>query len=173
MLLTSKIMSKLNIVPVAHIPKEVVDAPVDDLKSLYKLCVAMQELCVVEHGVGLSAVQIGTPWRLFVAIKDARESSKFRYLVNCDYVPETEEKILSVEGCLSLRRHDGDFRRFKIHRYSKIRLIGKELMAEEKLNLIDVNEVHENDIAIVLQHECDHQRGVLIADIGEEIYLWS
>lgn len=162
------------IVPVADIPSkdQIIDTPVDDLKKLYTLCCQMQYRCVTAQGVGLSALQIGIPWRLFVAVRDAKSLAKFRYFINCDYTPESEEKILSIEGCLSVRTEAGAIRRFKVQRYSKIRLTGKELKAEDKLQLVDVDEVHDGELAIILQHEADHHRGLLISDIGEEINLW-
>ena len=177
---------KPNIVALADIPDEskVIDTPVDDLKKLYNLCIEMQEVCIAEHGVGLSAVQIGIPWRLFISVKDAKDVSNFRYLINCEYKPEGQidpdnpdimrfKRVMSVEGCLSLRRPNKEIRRFKVNRYKKIRMIGKELVAKDKLELVDIDEIHEDDLAIVLQHEIDHQHGKLISNIGEEIYIWS
>ena len=157
------------IVSVADIPKDVVDCPTEDLKAIYRNCLEMQLLCLEENGVGLAAVQVGIPWRLFVA----RDGDKFRYFVNCEYVPVGNDKQLSVEGCLSIRNSDKKLRRFRVDRYKKIQFKGKELLAKDNLQLVDINEVYEGEIAIVLQHEQDHERWITIDKIGKEIYLFD
>lgn len=152
---------------------EIKETSIENLKELYSFCVQMQNLCIAQSGGGLSAVQIGTPWRLFIAIKDVGDLSKFRYFIDCHYQPIGDEVVTSIEGCLSLRNNAGELQRFKINRYKVIRLIGKELLAEDKLVLVDLDEVFENDCAIVYQHEVDHHKGILISDIGDEIHIWS
>ena len=53
------------LVPVDLIPKAI-DTPTDDLMSLFRLVNKMEKLCHDEKGVGLSAVQVGIPWNLFM-----------------------------------------------------------------------------------------------------------
>jgi peptide deformylase len=162
------------IVPVTDIPKDIIDCPIDNLKVLYRTCLEMQLLCLQEGGVGLAAAQIGVPWRLFVVvdINSSKTVPNFRYFLNCEYIPIGDEKQLSVEGCLSLRSPGGEMRRFRVNRYRKIQLRGQELLTSDKLKLTDVDEMHEGEFAIILQHEQEHQRGILIDQIGEEISLW-
>ena len=62
----------MKIVPVSEIPgKSVVqDCPTTTRRlssmSVYKTCLEMKEVCELEKGIGLSAVQVGLPWRLFI-----------------------------------------------------------------------------------------------------------
>jgi peptide deformylase len=104
-------------------------------------------------------------------IKNADDDWEF--LVNCDYVPTDEEKAVSIEGCLSLRR-DGKLRAFRIERWKNILLEGKILRenSKGKIELSDVScDTHPNIYSVIYQHEVDHTRSVLISDIGEEIDL--
>lgn len=167
-------MNNPKIVSIAEIPKpeDIVMCPTNDLRALYKICLKMQMLCLSESGVGLSAVQVGIPWRLFIAVNNPQDPFKFRYFVNCNYTPLDEEKIMSVEGCLSLKNTSGEFRRFKVNRFKNIRLVGQELLARDRLELVDVNEIYEGDLSVIYQHECDHASNITISDIGDEIFVW-
>jgi len=176
----------MKIVPVDRIPKkdDVIDAPVDDLMKLYKTCKEMEELCTAERGVGLSAVQVGIPWRLFVidrtllqhhvnrARSVSKKAHKYDYLVNCEYESATEGKIDSVEGCLSLKAEDGDLRNFKLERFEKVKITGQKLLVMENPILTSFNETLGGFSGVVYQHEIDHHRGILISDIGEETHVW-
>ena len=159
------------IVALSEIPTEIIDTPTDNLVGVYNFCEEMKRLCIAEKGVGLSAVQVGVPWRLFIAIKSLTFLG-FRYFVDCKYLPVGEEKVASIEGCLSVRNSDGECRRFKVDRHKGIDLIGKEILANDKLKLVDVNERHYDDLAIVYQHEIDHASGITINQIGQEISIW-
>jgi len=161
----------MNIAKLDEIPKaeKIVDTPIDDLLSVYKVCQEMDEVCTNEEGIGLSAVQVGIPWRLFI-LKNS--SGNFESFVNCRYEPVVSEgKSASVEGCLSLKPN-GKLRRFRLERWNKIRLVGHVLFVDHKgkLNLKKIDYETQPDIYnIVYQHEIDHQKGILISDLGEEI----
>lgn len=162
----------MNLVPVEKIPDktDVVNIP-DNLAEVYNVCLQMEEVCKKENGIGLSAVQVGIPWRLFVIKKDG----KFKYMVNCEYEPTDDEKVVSNEGCLSLKKGDGSLRFFKVDRYKSVKISGKELVSEENLALENFEKTFEaKDIyfGIVYQHEIDHHNGILVSDIGTEIDIW-
>lgn len=170
------------IIPIDKIPAkdEIQDTPLDNLMKIYKVCLDMEIICKKEGGIGLSAVQIGIPWKLFIVRYFPESKSEyFKYYVNCDYVPlvdVNQKHMQSVEGCLSLRKLDGSSRQFLVERYPKIKVRGKLLIVEDKSTLIDLdmNLDNPNDIyTIVLQHECDHNFGTerLISNIGQEIEL--
>ncbi|MHA2432943.1 MAG: peptide deformylase, partial [Candidatus Thorarchaeota archaeon] len=55
-----------------QIPKvdEVVDVSMDDPMEVYKICQRMEILCDADNGIGLSAVQVGIPWKLFLVKSD-------------------------------------------------------------------------------------------------------
>ncbi len=162
----------MQIVSVDKIPSNVVDCPEGDLVEVYKICKQMHSLCKSSSGVGLSAVQVGVPWRLFVI--DFEDS--YRNFLNCLYKQEGDEKFESIEGCLSIKKDDGSMRYFKLSRFQEITLIGKELVEirtqnEGKIALIPFKaKLKGNNLAnVVFQHEIDHQNQVLISDIGKEV----
>jgi peptide deformylase len=156
----------LSIVPVEKIPIAE-DCPTSDPMRVYKTCLEMVEICEKEKGVGLSAVQVGIPWHLYV-LKD----EKYRFFVNCRYNPASENRILSVEGCLSLRDKKGRLMSYKLPRHSEVRVFGQELIeGHDKPELVSVDRVERGFIAIVHQHEIDHGFGILISHFGQEIDL--
>ncbi len=158
---------QLKIVSLKDIPKKVENTPVSDLFNLYNICISMQELCKKEKGVGLSALQVGIPWHLFVM--QIEKGPTFRYFIDCVYKPLSVSKMPSMEGCLSLKDKKGRLRYFVVDRYPKIRIVGKELTADKEPIIKDVDEVVSGFDAVIVQHEVDHGFGVLINQIGEEI----
>ena len=174
----SKKTSSMRIVELDKLPKleDIEETPTEDLVLLYKVCCDMRELCEKENGIGLSAVQVGLPWKLFV-MKIMSESSfgkvgDYVYLVNCEYEGDTE-KVQSIEGCLSIKDKD-KMRHFKVERFTEIQLNGYQLIDTPELSLkkIENQLISLQEQSIVIQHEVDHHRAVLISDIGEEIFLW-
>lgn len=164
---TVKFPDPLRIVAVADIPKAM-DVPLDNLMTIFRLCNKMEKICDDNDGIGLSANQVGVPWKLFII----KRNRNFEYYVNCDYVGDGE-KIKSVEGCLSLRNDSGEFRRFEVERFSKIKLSGKQLIISGMPSLVlhDVNREEKDLFAVVFQHEIDHGFDKLISDIGKEVEI--
>lgn len=143
------------------------DIPEDNLVEIYKTCLLMEKICSEFHGIALSAVQIGIPWNLFVVSLQ----NQFKYFLNCKY-EGISEKQSSVEGCLSLK--DGNsLQMFKVERYPKVRLIGKELVIEDNLTIREIDMVVEGLYAVVYQHEIDHKLGPegLISNKGQEVHI--
>lgn len=97
-------------------------------------------------GIGLSAIQIGVPWRVFV-VKD-------RVFVNPKIIKKTVEIISKHEGCLSVPNRD-----FLIIRSEKI------ILRYQNENLLEyVEEEFDGLMSRVIQHEMDHLDGKLIID---------
>ena len=160
----------MQIVTVDKIPKDIINTPTDNLSDLYSVAQKMEKLCIESGGIGLSAVQVGIPWKFFVYYDTIKK--KFMYMVDCDYEPLSDEKFLSIEGCLSLKTLNEEIRRFKLMRHQLIRVYGKCLVVEDKLSIKDFDEKLSKGLeSTVIQHEIDHHNGLLISDIGEEIYL--
>lgn len=164
----------MEIVPVAEIPKpeDVIDTPTDDLMKLYRVCQDMKVVCLEVGGIGLAAVQVGMPWRLFVI----RGQDGWEYMVNCQYlavpvdITKTNPVATSIEGCLSLKDDQGKLIHYKVDRFKKVRVQGYRLIDQPELSLEEVDYVTEENIYnVVYQHEIDHQNGILISEIGEEI----
>lgn len=158
----------MQIVPVEAIPKAE-ETPTDNLVDLYKTCLKMALCCDKLEGVGLSAVQVGIPWKLFV-IK--HQDNKFCYYVNCEYEPHGEDRVDSIERCLSLRYTDGSLKSYKLSRFKKIRVIGHILDDSGDTPLLKKADFSIGGFyGIVFQHEIDHHNNILISDIGKETGL--
>lgn len=159
----------MNIVPVPEIPLAT-DVPAENLFKVYDICKQLQALCEQEGGVGIAAVQAGIPWKLFL-VKFA--DSTFGYFVNCEYKPIGEDKILHIEGCLSLRTSKGKLRTFEVERYRNIEVSGHQLVQEENDLVLKplADYFVDGFYAAVFQHEIQHQQNILISDIGKEVEI--
>jgi len=173
----------MHIVALNQIPKinELEDVPFDQPIKLYKTCKEMEMVCETERGIGLSAVQVGIPWRLFVIKFDETTAigkpGQYGYFFNCEYSgitteDTTEDRIVSLEGCLSIRSPDGRLRLFRVERFKKVKVKGLWLQEPSlKFEEFDLVISSENQ-GVVLQHEIDHHLGILISDIGKEVDIW-
>lgn len=163
----------LKIVSVDQIPLAG-PVPLDNLEEVYKVCLELKNLCEMHEGVGISAVQAGIPWNLFLVKADCYSSfdvcDTYGYFINCEYTPVGENKIDSIEGCLSLLHENGNLRFYKLQRWAKIKVTGKKLKKNKDLILTDFSiELTKTNQGVVFQHEIDHQNGILIDSFGKEI----
>lgn len=155
----------LSIVPAIEIPIAQ-ETPTDNLLAIFRVITQMEKICTDNKGIGLSAVQVGVPWKLFIVQRD----NNYEYYVNCEYAG-VGDKSKSIEGCLSLKNDQGNFRRFELERFSVALVKGKRLKVSDSPSLVleDFSELEKDLIAVVFQHEIDHQNGILISDIGKEL----
>lgn len=162
----------MKIVDVDLIPSidDIVETPKDDLVKLYKTCLEMAQTCVDAKGVGLSAVQVGIPWKMFV-IKWPND--QFGFFVDCEYEAVGDSQNDSDEGCLSLKDEDGKLEMYRVKRYDKVKVTGKVLVPDDKPVLKDLDIELEGFYGVVFQHEIDHHNGILISDTGDKINLWK
>ena len=162
----------MKIVPVDQIPlrEDVVPIPTD-LSALALICEEMQALCKEEEGVGLSAFQVGLPYRLFVMKAGLFQMGGFLNLIDCEYEGITDKKNKSVEGCLSLRSPEGKLEQYDVERFDKVRVFGKQLFLDP-VELKDFDVEYNGYQGVVAQHEIDHHFGILISDIGEFRGAW-
>jgi peptide deformylase len=72
--------------------------PLDNLIPLFRVCTQMERLCTDSDGIGLSAVQVGIPWKLYIILN--RRTDTYEYFIDCEY-EGIGEKQTSLEGCLS------------------------------------------------------------------------
>jgi peptide deformylase len=163
-----------NQIPLA---KDVIDVPVSNPVSVYKICLELELLCLKEGGIGISAVQAGIPWNLFLVRGDGTcplvPKGQFRSFANCHYQPIGESQVTSIEGCLSLKK-EGRIRQFRVPRHETIQVTGSVLYFKKQVlqqEPIDV-QLNMNQQGIVFAHEIDHQLGILISDIGTETLIW-
>lgn len=172
----------MKLVSADKIPKleDIKDTPTDNLLEVYKVCKEMEILCDMERGIGLSAVQVGVPWKLFLVRLDHgskfKPTGRYGYFVNCHYEIMAEDKIASLEGCLSLRSPEGLTRMFQVERYTRTRVYGFQLIDKMKLEVVGISAemtLPQDNESIVFQHEIDHHLGKLISDHGKELFMWS
>lgn len=109
--------------------------------------------------VGISAIQVGIPKKLTaVVLKDAEGKVIVEYcLVNPKIISSSIEKayLKNGEGCLSVEaEHDG-----YIYRSARVKVKAYDLLTDSEV-IIKAS----GYLAIVLQHELDHFKGILFYD---------
>jgi len=136
----------------------------DDLRILID---DMVETMREAPGVGLAAPQVGILEQV-VVIEFAEEKEneedeapppKLYVVVNPEIKRMSSEKVMGVEGCLSIPDIVGD-----VERSTSIVVKGKNRNGQKiKLKL-------EGWVARIFQHEIDHLTGVLFTDLAESIW---
>ncbi len=126
-------------------------------ENLHKLLDSMYEIMILNNGVGLAAIQVGLPLRVFLAnIPDENEEQKKENLfeiINPSLEFIDDEKILFTEGCLSI---PGFFE--EVQRNKNVYLKYQDRHGKER-------ELEASDfLAVVLQHEFDHLNGKLFIE---------
>lgn len=112
-------------------------------------------------GIGLSAIQVGFPFNMFVAYDF--DKNVWKAYFNASYCPLGESKLYqATEGCLSYPGKE-----FIVNRFDKVYLEYEELNPENMLSKI--SKTFSGQTAQVLQHETDHCHGITIKMIGKEI----
>lgn len=114
----------------------------------------MLETMYAAVGVGLAAPQVGVSKRI-VVIDTAHEGEKPEplYLVNPEIIWKSEDKVCGEEGCLSVPEQRAEVER---HASVKLRYLDYDGQPHEELI--------EDFLAIVVQHELDHLDGILYID---------
>ncbi len=135
------------------------EVPLKDITSLeFKyfgllllLSVMISESTIGTAGVGLSAIQVGIPWRVFWAYVFKNEN--WELMVNPEFTIIDEHMEAKKEGCLSVV---GEY--IPVSRYKQIKV--KYLNSFGIKNKLQL----KNFDARVIQHEYDHLEGKLIVD---------
>lgn len=109
--------------------------------------------------VGISAIQIGIPKKMTaIILKDGEGKKVYEYaLVNPKIISSSIEKayLSTGEGCLSVADEHSGY----IYRSARIKVKGFDILQNKEI-LIKA----DGYLAIVLQHELDHFKGVLFYD---------
>jgi len=148
----------MTIRPIVELPDPLlreVSRPIESVNDEIRTLIDdMLETMYDAPGVGLAAIQIGLPLRLFVT-DTAREGEQPRPLafINPEIVWSSEEVCEYEEGCLSIPDVNGNVKR----------------PAEVKIKFLDRDgveqELHCTGLqATCVQHELDHLNGVLFID---------
>ena len=153
-------MAKLEIITFPDPLLRKASAPVERVDAeLLKLADDMLETMYAAPGVGLAAVQVGTPRRLVVLDTSKDEDARQPLvLVNPEIVSLGSEMRLHEEGCLSIPDV-----RVEIERPSlvTIRFLDREGQPQEL--------TAEDLLATAIQHEINHLDGKLIIDFLSQL----
>jgi peptide deformylase len=132
-----------------------VSAPVKKIDAgIRKLVEDMFETMYDAPGIGLAAIQVGTPQRVITMDLAKKEEPKSpQVFINPEILWSSEEKATYEEGCLSIPEFYGD-----VERPAQVKV--KYLDLEGAAHEIEANGL----LATCLQHEIDHLNGVLFID---------
>ena len=123
----------------------------------------MRKMMVSAHGIGLSANQIGLPYRLFVAQLPSKDGKgyvgKFYAIINPVITFASAKKIADQEGCLSIPYTYGI-----VDRAEKITIEG--LDKNGRMVTLKV----EGLLARIFQHETDHLHGILFTSKARDVF---
>jgi peptide deformylase len=119
--------------------------------NLAALASRMFELMREEQGVGLAAPQVGINLRMFVMNHDGQPEND-RVICNPQLL-DAEGNEVGEEGCLSLPKL-----RASIDRATKLTLKAQDAKGNP------FEEVGEDFIARIWQHETDHLNGIMLID---------
>jgi len=132
-----------------------VSEPVKKIDAgIRKLIEDMFETMYEAPGIGLAAIQVGTPKRIITMDLAKKEEPKSpQVFINPEILWTSEEKAIYEEGCLSIPEYYGD-----VERPAQVKV--KYLNREGEPREIEANGL----LATCLQHEIDHLNGVLFID---------
>jgi peptide deformylase len=136
-------------------------------KNLQTLIDDMVETMRDAPGVGLAAPQIGLSERLIVveyyerAEDEDKEDApkKVWTVINPEIVKASEEKVMGVEGCLSIPGLVGEVERHLSIQVRGLNRHGKPMKIKA-----------EGWLARIFQHEIDHVNGVLFTDRATRVW---
>lgn len=117
-----------------------------------------------EYGVGMSAIQVGVPLQVSVVMirptPTRPELGHFnKVYLNPKIVKTFEEKEPMWEGCCSVLDDNGDPVYAEVPRYKKITVEYLDEVGEKCVDTVD------GFLAHVLQHEIDHNNGIIFTDL--------
>ena len=146
-------------------------------KNLQNLVDDMIETMREAPGVGLAAPQVNISEQLIVVEysehedeEDETEESeskppkpkKLYVMINPEILKASEEKVMGVEGCLSIPNIQGEVERNEAIQVRGLNRYGKP----QKLKV-------DGWMARIFQHEIDHLNGVLFTDLAARIWKFQ
>ena len=122
-------------------------------KHLSKLVDDMFVTMRDHKGIGLAAPQIGILQKIVIC-----EFEEDKLIMINPTIISKEEEIISQEGCLSIPNKLYDVTRFQKVTVNALDISGNPFSISR-----------DNLMSIIIQHELDHLKGILITEIGNEI----
>ena len=120
-------------------------------------------------GVGLAAPQIGISDRLIVVeyyendeAEEAEDEAKKKVwvMLNPEIVKASEEKVMGVEGCLSVPNLVGEVERHEAVQVKGLNRRGQPMRVKVS-----------GWLARIFQHEIDHLNGVVFPDLATHVWI--
>ena len=120
-------------------------------------------------GVGLAAPQIGISDRLIVVeyyeneqAEEAEEEAKKKVwvMLNPEIVKASDEKVMGVEGCLSVPNLVGEVERHEAVQIKGLNRRGQPMRVKA-----------QGWLARIFQHEIDHINGIVFTDLATHVWL--
>ena len=151
-------MAKLDIITLPDGKLRLKSAPVERVDDdVRRFLDSMLETMYAAPGIGLAAVQVGTPRRLVTIDIAQREDETAEpdplFLINPRLLWSSDERTTSEEGCLSIPDYFAE-----VERANSVRVAYLDREGSERQ--IEANGI----MAVVLQHEIDHLDGKLFID---------
>lgn len=137
-------------------------------KNLQTLIEDMIETMRDAPGVGLAAPQVGVAERVIVVeyyeneeAEEAEDEAKKKVwaMVNPEIVKASEEKVMGVEGCLSIPALVGEVERYEALHIRGLNRHGRPMRVKA-----------HGWLARIFQHEIDHINGVVFTDRATKIW---
>jgi peptide deformylase len=142
--------------------RKVTEVDADVRKLINEMVESMREA----PGVGLAAPQVGVSSRVIVVEfgdeedEDENAPKKLYALINPEIVEASEdEKVMGIEGCLSIPRLVGE-----VERFQRITIKGQNRHGKP------VKLKAEGWLARIFQHEIDHLDGILYTDRATRVW---
>lgn len=114
-------------------------------------------------GVGLAAPQVAIPLRLIVIEysdeEDENAPKKLYVVANPEIVETSEEKVLGIEGCLSVPGLIGEVERYETVTVKGLNRLGKPFKLKAS-----------GWLARIFQHEIDHVEGIVYTDLTDKLW---
>lgn len=119
----------------------------------------LKESMIHHRGIGLSACQVGLPWRVF-AVGDPNDPDNITVMFNPVIVYSSEDSVLIEEGCLS---YPGLF--IKVKRATSIRIRFRDISGDVHTRMYD------GVPARAILHEYDHLNGITYHQRSNKFHL--
>ncbi len=119
----------------------------------------LKQSMVHHRGIGLSACQVGLPWRVF-AVGDPNDIDNVTVMFNPVIVYSSDDIVLIEEGCLS---YPGLF--IKVKRASSIRIRFRDEKGDVHTRMYD------GIPARAILHEYDHLNGITFQERSNKFHL--
>jgi peptide deformylase len=120
-------------------------------------------------GVGLAAPQVGISTRLIVVeyyeneqAEEVEDEAKKKVwvLLNPEIVKASDEKVMGVEGCLSVPNLVGEVERHDAIQVKGLNRHGQPMRVKA-----------QGWLARIFQHEIDHLNGIVFTDLATRVWL--